>query len=199
MPGLWEYFQGLFRKAATSSPSNPFLHALIERNEEEKLDYEHWKNTLVRRRLQDWLSDQFAIFKVLPEDIDEALDFLDTPSSKGFAIHFHKTQYSRRDTLHFMDFLKEQVLKLEYRTQISDTRTYEKGEWVETIERHYLKPQPMADNPGKLRQRFGNITIELTLRNDKPLLLKFIATVYKDHLFEEGEAFHLLLQAILAN
>ena len=77
-------------KAEESSPSQPLIHELIQRTEKEKEDYQQWKQTLVLRRLMDWLKDQFAMYQINSERVDEGLDFLNTPSSKGFVIHFHK-------------------------------------------------------------------------------------------------------------
>ncbi len=194
---FWDYIKGLFKSAEESSPSQPAEHALIERTEEEKEDFHFWKTTLVRRRLQDWLNDQYAIYRVDPERIDEALDFLDTPSSKGFVVHFHKTQYSLRDVTHFFDLLREKVLELDYRPQISDIRTYARASWVETIQRHYLKPRPFVKNEGKFRQLYGNVMIELEFRNEAIHNLRFRATSYNDHQFQEAKDFKLLMQQIV--
>jgi hypothetical protein len=198
MTEFWDYFKNLFKKAEASSPAQPYIHEVITRTEPEKADYEYWKNTLVRRRLTDWLHDQYAIFRVLPQDIDESMDFLDTPSSKGFVIHFHQTRYSRRDATHLLDYLRERVLALGYRTQISDSRTFTRPNWVETIERHYLKPKPDFQNTGKFNQQYGNVTIEMILRNDQPHYLKFQATSYQDHLYKDAHDFEELMQAVLA-
>lgn len=197
MADIWNYLKGLFTKSEESSPTQPYIHEVIERSEADRADYAHWKETLVCRRLIDWLNDQYAIFRVLPDDIDEAMDFLDTPSSKGFVIHFYKTQYSHRDVKFLLDYLKERVLELEYKTQISDTRTFNRAHWVETIERHYLKPKPNFMREGKFNQKFGNVTIDMSLRNDVPYNLKLQATIYKDHLFKEADEFQDLMQAIL--
>ena len=40
MADWWGYFKGLFQKEAESSPSQPFIHELLERTEEEKGDYD---------------------------------------------------------------------------------------------------------------------------------------------------------------
>lgn len=197
MAKLWDYIKQLFQEAEQSSPSKPVVHKMIERTEEEKQDYLQWREGLVRRRLVDWLRDQYAIFQVLPDDIDEALDFLNTPSSKGFVIHFHKTNYSKREVFHLFDYLKEKVLDLNYRTQISDSRTYNKPNWVETTERHYLKPRPNFEAGKKLKQAFGNVMIEVELRDEKVRNLRFRATVYKDHQFEDAEDFKDLMRELL--
>ncbi len=196
MEELWKYIKNLFKESESSSPSRPFIHGLIERSEKEKADYEHWKRTHVCHRIIDWLSIQYGIFLALPQDIDEAIDFLDLPSSKGFVIHFHKTQYSRRDVIHLFDFLKEKVQELGYRTQLSDTRTYTRLNWVETVERHHLKPKTGFSGSGKVNQRFGNITIEVLLRNEVVHNLKLRANSYKDHLFQEAKEFSELMQSI---
>lgn len=200
MADIWEFFKGLFNKAEESAPNRPLVHEVITRTEDEQADLEQWKETLVCRRLKDWLSDQYAVFRVAPDSIDEALDFLDTPSSKGFVIHFYKTRYSERDVTHFLDYLKHKVLDLEYRTQVSDRRSYQKKGKVEMVERHYLKPRTGAydvENP-KFRQRYGNVMIELTFRNDTPYNLKFRATTYRDHQFHEAKDFGDLMQAVLS-
>ncbi len=194
---IWDKFKDFFQQSEESSPSKPLIHEMIERTEERKKDYEFWKTAFVCKRLQNWLSDQYAIFNTLPADTDEAMDFLNTPSSKGFVIHFHKTEYSERDVTYLFDLLKEKVLKLEYRTQISDRREFNRPNWVEKIERHYLKPKPDFMKKEKFNQGFGNITIELVFRDDKPYQLKFRATVYKDRLFNDAESFAALMQNIL--
>lgn len=197
MAGIWEYLRNLFREAEESSPSNPTIHQLIERSEANREDYRQWLDSLVKRRLLDWLDNQYAIYRVSPEDIDEAMDFLDTPSSKGFVIHFYKTNYNRREVTHFFDFLMDQIRRLDYKLQISDTRTYSRSSWVETVERHYLKPRPSMEPGKKIDQRFGNVTIELVLRNDEIHQLKFQATSYQDHKYDEAEDFQKLMQALL--
>ncbi len=199
MKDIWDYLKGLFQKAEESSPSNPYLHELINRTEEEKSAYKIWKGSLSQRRMMDWLNDQYAIWQALPDDIDPAIDFLNTPSSKGFVIHLSKKEYPREDAIHLFDYFKEQVLALNYKPQLSDTRTWSQKSWVETVERHYLKPRQNWAGEKKINQRFGNVTIELTFRNDLPHHLKFRATSYSDHLYAEAEEFRELMQAVLVS
>jgi len=197
MTDIWDYFKGLFNKAETSSPSKPLIHEMISRSEDEKQDFEFWQKTLVCKRLLNWLNEQYILFRSGSENMDRSVDFLNTPSTKGFVIYFNDTRYSERDTVHFFDFLKEQVLRLNYRTQISDVRTYERSKWVESVQRHYLKPRPGQNKEGQFLQRFGNIMIELTSRNDQIQHLKFRATTYKDYQYQEADTFEQLLQKVL--
>lgn len=197
MPSIWRYFKQLFREAEQSTPANPAVHEWITRSEEEKADYEHWKNTLDKRRLTDWLNDQYATYQVLPQETDEAIDFLDTPSSKGFVVYFLKTGYSKEETGYLFDYLKEQVLKLGYKTQLSDTRTYNRPDWVETVERHYLKPRKGLKKEEKIDQLFGNITIEREFRDENIHNLRLSATAYNDRLYAPPQPFKELMQGIL--
>ncbi len=203
MADWWGYFKGLFQKEAESSPSQPFIHELLERTEEEKGDYDLWKRTLAKRRIIDWVNMQYASFLVTGEaDLDKAIDILNTPSSKGFVLHFDEQLHNTKDFLHFFDYLKERILTLYYKTSVSDNRTYTKtgrsgNTWVENVQRHYLKPRFQFTDDEKMIQQFGNIKIELTSRNDQIKNLKFSATIYKDYKYTEAQSFQDLMGVIL--
>ncbi|MEM1356645.1 MAG: hypothetical protein AAGF89_00495 [Bacteroidota bacterium] len=192
---FWDNITNIFRQAEESSPSQPAVHELIERNEAELANYERWKKTLGSKRLLNWLVDQYAIFKSGGRQ-DQAMGFLDTPSSKGFVIYFHQTQYSREEITHFFHYLKERVQSLNYRSDISDRRVFSRKDWVETIERHYLKPRARYEDVGSINQGFGNIMIELELRNDIPHNLRLRANVYNDAMFAEAGSFGALVMAL---
>ncbi len=194
---VWDYFKTLFREAEESSSSKPLIHEAIERGEKELQAYQKWKESLDHRRSIDWLNDQYAIWQVLPNDIDEAILFLNTPSSKGFAVHFQKSNFDHKNAAHLFDFLKEKVLTLNYRPQVSDTRTWSSENTVQTMDRYYLKPRTSKTTEGKINQLFGNITIELLHRDNTPFNLKFRATAYNDRLYEPAYDFQLLMNGIL--
>ena len=198
MSELWDYFKGLFQQAKASSPTQPLIHELISRTEAEKEDFAFWQQTQVGKRLTAWVHEQYTLSSQAGRRIDQGVDFLDTPSSKGFVVYFRDTRYSEREATHFFDWLKAQVLRLNYRTQISDLRSYERADWVETVQRHYLKPRPAQNEQGKLLQGFGNITIELTFRNEQVQLLKFSATTYQDRQYHAAGDFADLLKVVLA-
>ena len=196
---LWEDFKNLFQQEQDSSPSNPLLHEVIKRSEEEQQAFAKWEDTLVKRRLMDWLHQQYINYLVNPKDTEETIDFLNRTSSKGFVIYLKETGYTKSDSIFFMDYLKEKVLSNNYKTYISDSRSYTKPEYVETIQRHYLKPRINLSSTEKLKQAFGNITIELLLRNEQVVNLKFRANSYQDRKFEEASDFKELMGMILEN
>ncbi len=194
---FWDTIKNLFQESEKSTPAQPAIHHLIQREAEFIQQYELWVNRLVKKRLFNWLSEQYAIYLTSPNDIDKGIDFLNTPSSKGFVIHFYKTNYTNQEGQFLLDYLKDKVLELSYLKQLSDVRSYNRPNWVETVERHYLKPQPIFKEGEKINQKFGNIKIELLFKNEKVHQLKFSATIYKDHLYADASRFEALMQHIL--
>lgn len=193
----WEKIKKLMSGSEESSPSQPTIHEVIHRSEDFLSQYENWKEQLTKYRLIDWLNHEYALHISQPNDVDTALDFLNTPSSKGFVIHVHRTNYNKEEITFLFDYLKEKVLQLGYRTQISDTRTYNRPNWVERTDRHYLKPKPNFEETTKMNQLYGNINIQLVWRNDMAHYLKFSATHYQDHLYKEVYAFEGLMNELL--
>jgi hypothetical protein len=195
---FWDQIKSIFNSAEASSSNQPVIHEVIERTEEELEGYKNWKETHSKQRLLDWLKDEYVNFLVNPQSTGDAIDFLNTPSSKGFVLHFYKTRYSNREVIYFFDYLKELILAIDYKSSLSDSRTYNRKDWIEKTDRHYLKPPTNLRNFGKEKfdQRFGNITIELIFRNDKIHLLKFSATTYQDRKYKEAEDFSVLMKKL---
>ncbi|MEY3052062.1 MAG: hypothetical protein RLY31_1847 [Bacteroidota bacterium] len=197
MKDIWDYLKGLFRQASESSAANPYLHEVIHRSEADMQAFRAWQGSLRHRRILDWLHDQYAVWQVLPDDVDPAVDFLHTPSSKGFAIHLHRTDYSRQELTFLLDHFRDRVCSLDYKVQLSDTRSWTNTDRVETVERHYLKPRPAWSENRRFDQKFGNITLELVLHDEKPQLFKCRANCYNDRLYSDAQAFPQLMQALL--
>ena len=199
MSDFWNRIKSLFQSSEQSSPSQPVVHEIIHRTPEEIANYDKWKSTVSAHRLLDWLHNQYAAYLSPTTQTDGAIAFLNTPSSKGFVIHFHQTQYARTEIINFFDWLKEKVLTMPYVNYVSDTRTYNRPQWVETIQRHYLKPSLnfKKSTDEKFNQGYGNIKIELELRNDTIYNLRFSATTYQDHNFNEASDFKELMGIVL--
>lgn len=196
---IWDYFKSLFKKSEESSSSQPFIREAIERSTVEIADYDLWKRTRGKDQMLSLINEQYAHFLIEPAAMNTlAMDVLHTPSTKGFVLYYDEYRDNEKDFIHLFDYLKERVMELGYVLYMSDTRTYTKSLWVETVQRHYLKP-PLKNNSseeGKFYQRFGNILIELLFRNDKLVNLKFRANTYHDHKFEKAESFTELVRAV---
>jgi len=194
MADIWQYFQNLFNKVEHSSKTVPLLHDQIIRKEEEIATYEKWKTSHVKNQLLNWIETAYGLFIKEGATVDKSIIFLDTISSKGFAIYFSNLRYTPQEATHFFDFLKEKVLELNYRSANADIRTYTKDTIVESLAKYYLKPslKNMLGNP-PFNQEFGNISIELICQDDLPQILKFSATSYNDRSYQKPKHFSQLM------
>lgn len=198
MSGFWQRLFNLQQAVENSSPSVPAIHELIQRSEEDQAAYQEWRDSYVLKQLRQWIRDEYHHY--LQKGKSRAsgnVDFLKIPSSQGFIAHFRQTNYSRQEATFFFDFLKERVKTLNYRTQISDTRTYSRSSWIETVERHYLKPRLEIIEGKKMDQQFGNITIELEIRDEVVHHLRLRATHYQDFNFLPVQDFKDLMTVLL--
>jgi len=200
MGSLWEKVVNLFDSAASSSAQQPAIHEIIVRSSAEQMALENFQGNHVHSGLLDWVKDQFEVSRKNNKDLDGGIHFLNTPSSKGFLIDFKNTNYTKSEIISFFDDLKFRVLNFEYKSYVSDTRTYSKFHYVENIQRHYLKPRISAEEmTNGINQRFGNINIELLSRNDVIWHLKFSATIYDDHNYKTGQDFSTLITMLTAH
>lgn len=156
-----------------------------------------WGNSPACATLKQWLREQYQLSPHPAAEWAEQIDFLDTPSSKGFVLHLSKMKFPTQDLLHFFDHLKDRVMSLDYKTYTSDIRQVRRGPWQELVQRHYLKPRSSVSEAGLIRQRFGNITIELSARGGQWHQLRLQATGYTDRLYQEVWDFEYLLQELL--
>jgi len=193
---IWSYIKNLFRDVEASSHVRPYIHETLERGTSALADYEAWKSDLARHRLMNSLGDEYATHRIDPSKVDRSLDFLDTPSMKGFVIHASIGSYDLKELRHLLDYLKERVLTADYKIYVSDRRIYNRNGKNEMVERHYLKPKAKLNENEQITQKYGNIRIELKCQNDVPINLKFSATGYHDRLFEEAEDFRVLMSIL---
>ena len=194
MARWWDKIKNLLSSSEQSSPTQPAVHEIISRTDSFLESYKIWKNGPTHKRLLNWIAEEYNTYQLEKDPVHKGIDFLRTDSTNGVAIHFDDVDYTKEDAFFLFDYFKEKIRTHNYRTQVSDTRTYSKNTWVETVERHYLKPRPVYDEHGKIDQGFGNITILLTLRDDKVYNLKLSATAYQDRLFNAEEGFDGLMK-----
>ena len=193
---FWDQVKAVFQRAETGSASAPTVHELIERTPEERAAYDRWVRTAGPRRLTDWLVNQYGRHRDGLRT-DDTVGFLDLASTQGFVVYFRDMNYSAEEATYFLDYLRERILTLDYRPSISDRRIFPRRDWVETHERHYLKPN-VDFTDQRMNQAFGNVTVELELRNDVPNNLRLKATRYRDALYTDGRSFAGLMEVLAA-
>ena len=216
----WEQIKGVFAKAETSSAAEPVEHAVLTRHRDRRETFERWRGGVVAQRMQAWLAEAYAHYLQHDAPPSRAIDFLDTPSSKGFVVHFDELQYSLEEAEMFQLLLRARVLapvtlddgstEKPYRTQVADTKTYARDGATERTDRYYLKPRlvlhedpaiaahPDGHTADQFGQGFGNILIELVARNGRPHMLRFSATIYHDRVYQEAQSFGALMERVLS-
>lgn len=180
------FFDQLHKKlfGAGSSDPAPIVHEVIARSEKYLLSYERWKTD---GRASKMLSDYSRSyhFKKSALESDPNVHVFASPASNGFALTY-SASFEKQDFQFLFDYLAEKSKELGYRLVNSDVKISDKKDFVETKEKHYLKP-PLSGDSGPFKQLFGNILVEHVMVDDKPSYIKLLANIYSDRQYEVPE------------
>ncbi len=152
------------------------VHELIVRDVSFHESYDKWLSGESRKEWHERLRCAFNMHRASLDSQDDFIDFLEFRATTGFVMHLQNEEIPAIEASFIMDLLKDLTKKSGYRLSVSDRR--KKGNVV--VEKHYLKPPIHRGGGEPINQLYGNITIELTVKNYNPCSLKFIATHYQD-------------------
>ena len=192
MADIFLHFRNKFQRNPELIATEPLVQQSLERTTDEVTDYEQWKNSTTQVAITTWLRDQFMAYQCSPYNTHDGIDFLASSTSKGFRIHPALTRFADNSVRHFFDYLKEIIVKDNYRVSLSDTRIFGRGYWNETIHRHVLKPLTEHGD------EFSQITIELVLKDDKLVNLRMDTRIPNTDLPRPSDDFSEWMQALLA-
>ena len=186
----------LFPKSSPreSSTVTELVSEQLIRTEQEITDYRSWRES-------DDLPTRLEIirkaYQLKKAGLDADLNLFIHNSRYGNGFYFTYSPTIGEPTfLYLFDHFRDQTLSGGYRLYTSDLRIREKADKIETIQRHYLKP-PLATQPGKIDQKYGNVSIEYVLINDRPSYIKVMANVYSDSHFSEPLDFEDFVDLLL--
>jgi hypothetical protein len=181
-------------------PHLPLIEEPLERNEAYRQRYFRWLNQGEQQQLAVtvWVAWQQ---KKLKETSVLAVHLLQQNGSNGLAVTYHPS-IGPDAFQHFFDWLKDRMLQLGYRHYTSDRRIFDRNSYVETIEKHYLKPPAWSDATGipptqLCNQQYGNVLIEYIMIDQQPSFIRFMAHYYDDHLYTKALAFDDLVREVL--
>ncbi|GAA4007317.1 hypothetical protein GCM10022408_19060 [Hymenobacter fastidiosus] len=98
---------------------------------------------------------------------------------------------------HLFDFVRDRVLALGYNLSTSDQRTLRHDRYTETIDKHFLKPQPKdCTQSGRCNQQFGTVTVDMVSVNGQPGFIRFSANAYHDSIFTSAQSFDELMDSV---
>lgn len=186
----------LFSNEKEKPQSEAFHRQELKRPYDEIAAYNEWYKSQDRNIILSLILHQYDQSK--DENEDQAnFRFLHAGHSNGFML---RAPQGPEPVVfqHLFDYFRDRLKEINYTLYTSDKRDFVKGEQVETIERHYLKPSwrvlNAPEREGKMNQLYGNITIEFYKQNDLPTHMKFLCTHYVDHKFEEALPFESLIE-----
>lgn len=167
------------------------MHEVLKRSESDQQQYEQWKESEEKEQLIREIAQAYYYKKTnISSDIEVHL--LNTPYANGFAITYHP-DILPKSFRHLSDYFRDKVLAMGYRLVNADRRITDKGHYVETVEKFYLKPPLSAADLSQeviqVNQLFGNIAIEHVLIDNKPSYLKVLASIYSDRQFKEAQSY----------
>ena len=171
------------------------LNDVIQRSENFTKKYQQWVNDSSEKMLSEIeKSYQEKLLKQENSGVDVHL--LHSKYSNGIAISYNEKYFTNEEFAYLFDLLADKLKELEkYRKVNSDYMIREKKTFIETKEKHYLKPV-IPKGAEVADQQFGNILIEHILIDDKPNYIKLMANVYSDSLYSEPKEFETLLSYV---
>lgn len=170
--------------------SQPLFSGTLERDAKYLAAYENWKNSVQKKSRLNYIQQQ-----MVADNCHEGVQFLNIPQSAGIIFFCKKCHLDTKEAHFLMDWWRDQILPLEYFSYLSDTRSFHRHDCIETIDRHYLKP--ILKEVTKPVQRFGNITIELKIRNDEATTLALKANYYQGRNYPKPRPFDELLKQLV--
>ncbi|PJJ60258.1 hypothetical protein [Hymenobacter chitinivorans] len=113
------------------------------------------------------------------------------------ALFFYDPSIGPGNFRHLFDFIRDQLIAQGYNAAVSDQRLVKHERYTESIEKHFLKPQPHdCTATGRCNQRFGNVTVDLVSINGQPGFIRFVANPYQDAIFTPAASFDSLMDTL---
>lgn len=201
MSRLWDFLRGRIRSAENQKSTLPFLHETVDLKAYPAKEFLEWHNGPQHEALKTLLKNGYRDFLIRSVNDETATDFLQSPSSNGWVLQCQQLSFGVADYRHLMYLIQKRLKEKRYIMNVADIQSRQKANWIEQVYRHYLKPSArmqMSDNAAgqKAQQLFGNITMELISRDDKPYVLKLLAHNYSDQHYAEVDDFSELMELI---
>jgi hypothetical protein len=187
------FFDQIVNKIFPKEKKNVVLtNEVLKRSQQEFDSYEDWHASGVSKEILDKIFRAYHLKKTnIKDPIPIAL--FESDKANGFAIA-NCSSLLDSDYKMLLEHFKKQILAIGYRQSGSNRKVTAEQDRVLTKEMYYLKPPFQMEPP--IDQRYGNISLELILHDDKPHYLKIMASVYSDRLYSEPESFSGLVETL---
>lgn len=187
------FFDQIINKIFPKEKKNVILtNEVLKRSQHEFDSYDEWHASDVSKEILDKI---FRAYHLKKTDIKDPIPIalFESDKANGFAIANCSTLLDS-DYKMLLEYFKKQILSIGYRQSGSNRKVTAEQDRVITKEFYYLKPPIQMEPP--INQRYGNISLELILYDEKPHYLKLMASVYSDRLYSEPENFSDLVEKL---
>lgn len=194
---MMEFLDNLFGKLFPEKKENRPVQVmeLLRRSNKYQLAYATWKESPEARQILKEIDRSYYLKRNQIQG-DYTIHLFQSAAANGFAITYHPA-LSPQFFQFLLDFWRDRMLAIGYRLANTDRQIRDKDTYVETVEKHYLKP-PLTKNQAQAEQRFGNVLLEYVLVDQQPSYIKVLATIYSDRLFTEALSFEELLEQLFS-
>ncbi|MDN3668428.1 hypothetical protein QWY93_03685 [Echinicola jeungdonensis] len=119
-----------------------------------------------------------------------------SPYANGLAIEYDFTFSPETFSCLFFAF-GQRIVDLGYERVSLDRIIRDQQGGVSIIEKQYFKPKMTRSRIGQtIKQLYGNVTIEKVTVNQEPKILKILATVYADRMYEDAMPFENFIEVL---
>lgn len=162
---------------------------------EEELGIRNWLGSEDGKAV---ISQVYQLYHLKKAGVSEKpnIHLMTSPYANGFALTFEKPLTEEIFSSLFFGFGLRMLDLGYYRVSLDRSFNESAGE-IKITEKQYFKPINRKASSQKMDQIFGNVSIEKVLVNQKPSILKVLATVYSDQLYLEARPFDQFIEELL--
>jgi hypothetical protein len=190
------FFQQVWNKIfAKNETKKKYIEVkqVLERTKKEIKTYQNWKESKEKEQVLQKINQNYKNNKD-----QKSMYLLEFTGAKGWA-WVDANSFHRNDFFCIMEYIKDFLIENKnYYLQNAEKTILEKENYVEFIEKYYLKPDiyQQAKNAEICNQQYGNILIQYVKINTKPAYLKMVASFYEDRQFTKVLPFQDLNQLL---
>jgi hypothetical protein len=119
----------------------------------------------------------------------QKFNFIKQNGINGFALELSKFSYNSSDWRNFQFYCKEKLLEAKYIAHVKEVSSKSDVGNLYITYKYYLKPsiRLMTEIPSV--QLFGNISLDLIIKNEQPFRFLLKANYYSDRNYQKEQAF----------
>ncbi|MFM2286039.1 MAG: hypothetical protein RLZZ543_1536 [Bacteroidota bacterium] len=167
------------RVFAAPKKDEPVRQEMLVRSHAHKQQYKSWVEQGGHSEMLKNLYTAYTLNKLgITGDVPMHV-FVNGPSRH---VLLHYTDAMGKTLFPFLqDYFRDRIMRIGYNLYLSDRQTISRAGHTEQIDRHILRPAlPAFQEPGKLEQLYGHITLSVHVIDERPLFLQISAETLQD-------------------